>query len=196
MVFLTFYCISIVLVLCLLFCVVKRVTTCYVSLAVHLNQIIGTKAMAPHSSTLTWKIPWTEESCGLPSMGSHRVGHDWRDLAAAAAASTLVSLTSYWADMLTEEKKHALRYRLSTFHVTWKRHGLGHVETFSVLSPFRSVFVLLSFKLEHKIYMCFSEVMLVLLRKRFEDCHKGCSSMQLILLKTFTQMCLNYLYHK
>ena len=35
------------------------------------------KAMAPHSSTLAWKIPWTEESGGLQSMGSLRVGHDW-----------------------------------------------------------------------------------------------------------------------
>ena len=34
------------------------------------------KAMAPHSSTLTWKIPWTEEPGGLQSMGSLRVGHD------------------------------------------------------------------------------------------------------------------------
>ena len=34
------------------------------------------KAMAPHSSALAWKIPWTEEPGGLPSMGSHRVGHD------------------------------------------------------------------------------------------------------------------------
>ena len=34
------------------------------------------KAMVPHSSTLAWKIPWTEEPGGLPSMGSHRVGHD------------------------------------------------------------------------------------------------------------------------
>ena len=33
--------------------------------------------MAPHSSTLAWKIPWTEEPGGLQSMGSHRVGHDW-----------------------------------------------------------------------------------------------------------------------
>ena len=40
--------------------------------------------MATHSSTLAWKIPWTEEPGGLPSMGSHRVGHDWSDLAAAA----------------------------------------------------------------------------------------------------------------
>jgi len=34
------------------------------------------KAMAPHSSTLAWKIPWMEEPGGLLSMGSHRVGHD------------------------------------------------------------------------------------------------------------------------
>ena len=33
--------------------------------------------MAPHSSTLAWKIPWTEEPGGLQSMGSRRVGHDW-----------------------------------------------------------------------------------------------------------------------
>ena len=35
------------------------------------------KAMAPHSSTLAWKIPWMEEPGGLQSMGSLRVGHDW-----------------------------------------------------------------------------------------------------------------------
>ena len=34
------------------------------------------KAMAPHSSTLAWKIPWTEEPGGLQSMGSLRVEHD------------------------------------------------------------------------------------------------------------------------
>ena len=35
------------------------------------------RAMAPHSSTLAWKIPWTEEPGRLQSMGSLRVGHDW-----------------------------------------------------------------------------------------------------------------------
>ena len=34
------------------------------------------KAMAPHSSTLAWRIPGMVEPGGLPSMGSHRVGHD------------------------------------------------------------------------------------------------------------------------
>ena len=41
-------------------------------------------AMATHSSDLAWKIPGTAEPGGLPSMGLHRVGHDWSDLAAAA----------------------------------------------------------------------------------------------------------------
>ena len=91
------------------------------------------KEMATHSSTLAWKIPWTEEPGGLQStgllrvrydwatslslftfihwrlkwqptpmllpwesqgwvMGSHRVGHDWSNLAAAAAAATLSPL--------------------------------------------------------------------------------------------------------
>ena len=42
--------------------------------------------MATHSSVLAWRIPGTGEPGGLLSMGSHRVGHDWSDLAAAAAA--------------------------------------------------------------------------------------------------------------
>ena len=43
--------------------------------------------MATHSSILAWRIPGVEEPGGLPSMGSHRVGLNWSDLAAAAAAS-------------------------------------------------------------------------------------------------------------
>ena len=42
------------------------------------------KEMATHASVLAWRIPGTEESGGLLSMGSHRVRHDWSDLAAAA----------------------------------------------------------------------------------------------------------------
>ena len=38
--------------------------------------VVREEAMAPHSSTLAWKIPWTEESGRLQSMGSLRIGHD------------------------------------------------------------------------------------------------------------------------
>ena len=44
------------------------------------------KELATHSSVLAWRIPRMGEPGGLPSMGSHRVGHYWSDLAAAAAA--------------------------------------------------------------------------------------------------------------
>ena len=43
------------------------------------------KEMATHSRVLAWRIPGTGEPGGLPSMGLHRVGHDWSDLATAAA---------------------------------------------------------------------------------------------------------------
>ena len=42
------------------------------------------KEMATHSSVFAWRIPGTWEPGGLPSMGLHRVGHNWSDLAAAA----------------------------------------------------------------------------------------------------------------
>ena len=42
----------------------------------HIYALASEKAMAPHSSTLAWKIPWMEETCRLQSMGSLRVGHD------------------------------------------------------------------------------------------------------------------------
>ena len=49
------------------------------------------KEMAARSSTLAWRILWMEEPGGLPSMGLHRVGCDWSNLAAAAADSILKS---------------------------------------------------------------------------------------------------------
>ena len=46
--------------------------------------------MATHSSVLAWRIPGTKEPGGLPSMGLHRVGKDWSDLAAVAAAAEYI----------------------------------------------------------------------------------------------------------
>ena len=84
------------------------------------------KEMAPHSSVLAWRIPGMGEPGGLPSMGSHRVGHDWSDLAAAARSSldfTGVSAakdlpakqeTCVWAldqeDLLREGNGNPLQY--------------------------------------------------------------------------------------
>ena len=54
------------------------------------------KEMATHSRILAWRIPGTGEPGGLPSTGSHRVGHDWSDLAAAAAVGSLKQPHGSW----------------------------------------------------------------------------------------------------
>ena len=61
------------------------------------------KAMATHSSTLAWKIPWTEQPGRLQSMGSRRVGHDWSDLAAAAWSKA--SPSKVWPSLCSKNLK-------------------------------------------------------------------------------------------
>ena len=53
------------------------------------------KEMATHSSVLAWRIPGTGEPGGLPSIGPHRVGHDWSNLAAAAVLH--IRWPKYWS---------------------------------------------------------------------------------------------------
>ena len=63
------------------------------------------KEMATHSSVLAWRIPGTGEPGGLPSMGSHRVGHDWSDLAVAIA----------------EKSKHSSIFTTEGSFVSWSK---------------------------------------------------------------------------
>ena len=60
--------------------------------------------MATHSSILAWRIPGMGEPGGLPSMGLHRVGHDWSNLAVAVADSILKS-----GDITLPTKVHLLK---------------------------------------------------------------------------------------
>ena len=53
------------------------VFTCWLLWVMLLLTLVSKKAMAPHCSTLAWKIPWTEEPGRLQSVGSLGVGHDW-----------------------------------------------------------------------------------------------------------------------
>ena len=53
------------------------------------------KEMATHSSVLAWRIPGTGKPGGLPSMGSHRVGHDWSNIAAAAVLISIWALSEW-----------------------------------------------------------------------------------------------------
>ena len=69
---------------------------------------------ATHSSILACRIPGTEEPGGLPSVGSHRVGHDWRDLATTSVLTYSMpesEVTSYlWATRIFYEETHPTYY--------------------------------------------------------------------------------------
>ena len=81
-----------------------------------------------HSSVLAWKIPWMEKPGRLQSVGSHRVGHDWSDLAAAAACALITVLkfrqeTTRCKDSLSHLNLKVLcplqffnRYEVSVWH--------------------------------------------------------------------------------
>ena len=62
------------------------------------------KGMVTHSSILTWRIPGTAEPGGLLSVGSHRVGHDWSDLAAAAYNPPNSTPTKVWCSQWSRSR--------------------------------------------------------------------------------------------
>ena len=93
------------------------------------------KAMAPHSSTLAWKIPWAEESGRLQSMGSHRVRHDWSDLAAAAVAAA-DKIRGWYLNQLS---KH-LDLRSSDNQILWIwKKTLNHCRSWEIQQHWESL---------------------------------------------------------
>ena len=70
------------------------------------------EGMATHSSVLAWRIPGTGEPGGLPSTGSHRVGHDWSDLTAAAAEN------KYYVSCLSWPPMVLLSFNSSSIHIS------------------------------------------------------------------------------
>ena len=92
--------------------------------------------MATHSSVLAWRIPGTGEPGGLPSLGSHRVGHDRSDLAAAASrpAKTfpIDTLLSVFYTIIMP-MMNPLIYSLTNSELTyamkmlWRRNIVSHI---------------------------------------------------------------------
>ena len=64
--------------------------------------------MATHSSVLAWRIPGTAGPGGLPSMGSHRVGHEWSDFAAAAPVSPAMAGGFFTTSTIWEAHVYAI----------------------------------------------------------------------------------------
>ena len=87
--------------------------------------------MATHSSVLAWRIPGTGEPGGLPSLGSHRVGHDWSDLA-AAAKGLQVSRLGLLEEHQTLRLPRHINQRPIGFLFCWR--GVSTQETTSELS--------------------------------------------------------------
>ena len=92
------------------------------------------KEMATHSSVLAWRIPGTGEPGGLPSLGSPRVGHDWSDLAAAAAADSALVLSMNiqewfplrWTGLISLQSKGLLRLFSNT---PVQKHQFFHTQS-------------------------------------------------------------------
>ena len=91
------------------------------------------KEMATHFSVLAWRIPGTGEPGGLPSMGLHRVRHDWSDLTAAAAvaqmAKNLPATQETWVWSLGQEdpleKGLATHSRTFAWRIPWTEELLS-----------------------------------------------------------------------
>ena len=102
------------------------------------------KAMAPHSSTLAWKIPWMEEPGTLQSMGSQRVGHDWVILVFWYHCKVICP-TPYLLITIVCERKWlytAYTYRVESYTAhPWERdvYISSSVQTF-LFSPFIYLF--------------------------------------------------------
>ena len=109
------------------------------------------KEMATHSTVLAWRIPGTGQPGGLPSMGSHRVGHDWRDLAASSSRASLAAqlvnnppaIQETWVWSLSQEdplvKGTAAHSSILAWRIPWTAvHGVTESDTPSLsLSRFQ-----------------------------------------------------------
>ena len=101
--------------------------------------------MATHSSVLAWRIPGTGEPGGLPSMGSHRVGHDWSDAATAAVhfSSVAQSRLTLWDPMDCSRPDLPVHHQLLEFTQTHLRSvsdAIQPTHPLLSLSPPASIF--------------------------------------------------------
>ena len=110
------------------------------------------KEMATHSSVLAWRIPGTEEAGGLPSIGLHRVGHDWSDLAAAAAAGRECSvnvswINEWWIDELSSSERTCVFLNRRAFYMLSLRWQLSTAGSWGISLMISSDSVLIALKL-------------------------------------------------
>ena len=113
------------------------------------------KEMATHSSVLAWRIPGTAEPAGLPSMGSHRVGHDWSDLAAAASIFYFHGYSPH-SQWFWSPRKWSHCFIFFPMYLPWSDGTICHDLCFWLLS-FKPAFSLSSFTFIERLFspLCF-----------------------------------------
>ena len=124
------------------------------------------KELATHSNVLAWRIPGTGEPGGLPSMGSHRVGHDWCDLAAAAAKLLLIIFTEILfyekSCLILKTNDQKIIWRNETTCMLWillliyqQHFNLNHIDTW--LTSLNTKFILRCLMLLDRVVRCLRE---------------------------------------
>ena len=109
------------------------------------------KAMATHSSALAWRIPGMVEPGGLLSVGSHRVRHDWSDLAAAAAASQGASVFILCLQLPSSDFKERKSVTAS-FSSSICHEGTGCHDLIFLMLSFKSAFSLSFFTFIKRLF--------------------------------------------
>ena len=103
------------------------------------------KGMSTHSSILTWRIPWTEGPGGLQSVVSHRVGHNWSDLASTHASCKVIFKGQYTSFNIGGEIKgwkgkaseHSFQMSLDYRHAFTETHAFNMNWGYSASLSFR-----------------------------------------------------------
>ena len=146
--------------------------------------------MATHSSVLAWRIPGAGEPGGLTSMGSHRVGHDWSDLAAAVRLEKPFTVMCGWCAFA---EKKALRKILLI-----KIYLVPHM---TVFLKCKKAFQILSFLLsmgnwcclgglQYQNYVCFNHAVILHLKQQIHKTYHSDQDMrkQLVKNEKWTEM--------
>ena len=100
--------------------------------------IPNSRSCNTHSSVIAWRIPGTEEPGGLLSMGSHRVGHDWSDLAAAGAATLRWVYMNKVLEQCVVNRKQYISFLFLSFIKT-------------SLRPYNNFFIMISLRLKNQV---------------------------------------------
>ena len=113
------------------------------------------KEMATHSSVLAWRIPGTGEPGGLPSVGSHRVGHDWSDSAAAVDQLCLY----LWNTLIILSERKQLRNGYCNSLQKW-------VQGWLFFLPYASIFYIINVN-----YVAVRKAYIYFLRNFLKKCY-------------------------